>query len=42
MRKLMLNDGINLFVFEVFIFNYILKLLIYILLWLKIESFIKW
>lgn len=42
MRKLMLNDGINLYVFEVFIFNYILKLLIYILLWLKIESFIKW
>lgn len=42
MRKLMLNDGFNLYVFEVFIFNYILKLLIYILLWLKIESFIKW
>lgn len=42
MRKLMLNEGINLYVFEVFIFNYILKLLIYILLWLKIESFIKW
>lgn len=38
----MLKDGINLYVFEVFIFNYILKLLIYILLWLKIESFIKW
>lgn len=42
MRNLMLNDGINLYVFEVFIFNYILKLLIYILLWLNIESFIKW